>query len=155
MSKGRISRESMLMKIAYIISLRGTCNRARVGAVFTKDNRIITTGYVGSPSGEPHCLDVGCLIGPNKGCIRTVHAEQAAIEFADRYAIPVNDSTLYVTLAPCLNCAKILIARGIKKVVYGKPYRDTTGLDLLKFSGIECILYKEENFIFSLLLKLL
>lgn len=139
----RITRTDLNMEIAHLISKRSTCTRKKVGCVITTtQGAIITTGYVGSPSGLPHCLDEGCIIGPKGGCIRTVHAEQAAIAFAARRGVALNDSILYVTLSPCISCAMLVINSGIRKVVYDEEYRDTTGIDTLRLAGIEVVKWK-------------
>ena len=125
------------MEIASIVSQRSTCQRAQVGAIIVKDNRIISTGYGGAPSGMPHCLDEGCLMGNNEGCIRTIHAEVNTIAFAARSGISVKGATMYVTLSPCYNCSKLIINSGIKRVIYKEEYRDTSGVNLLQEAGIE------------------
>lgn len=136
----RITRTELNMRIAHLIAERSTCTRKKVGCVITTwEGAIITTGYVGSPSGLPHCLDVGCIIGPNGGCIRTVHAEQSAIAFAAKRGVALEDSILYVTLSPCVSCAMLIINSGIRKVVYAEEYRDTTGIETLKQAGIEVV----------------
>lgn len=119
------------MEIADVISKRGTCERAKVGCVIAKDGRPIATGYVGAPSGLPHCISVGCQTGPDGGCIRTVHAEANAIAFAARHGTSTEGSELYTTTAPCLSCAKLIINAGIRLVVFRERYRDPAGLDLL------------------------
>lgn len=125
------------MSIAQILAMRGTCRRAKVGAVIVKDNRIISTGYVGSPAGMPHCTDVGCEFGPDGGCIRTAHAEANAVAFAAKNGISVDGATLYCTLSSCYTCAKLIINAGIKHVVYLHDYRDTKGVNLLQAAGVE------------------
>ena len=132
----RISRDTMFMDIAQILAERSTCARAQVGAVLVRDNRIITTGYAGAPSGMTHCLDAGCdlqshLPEGDQHCLRTVHAEANVIAFAARYGIQTDGATLYCTHRPCENCAKLLINAGIKKVIYLHEYGDPAGLDLL------------------------
>src|SRR5690606_10677028 len=136
----------MFMLMADIVSRRSTCLRKQVGAVIAKDHRVVSMGYNGAPSRMPHCLEVGCLsfVGDEKdpGCQRAVHAEANAIAFAARQGIAVEGATLYVTLAPCLNCAKLIINAGIKRVVYGEPYRENKGIELLDMAGIEVVLYE-------------
>jgi len=134
----RILRDVLNMSIATLIAQRGTCTRAQVGCVITIDNRIVSTGYVGSPSGLPHCLDDGCIIGLDGGCTRTSHAEAGAIAFAARKGISLEGSTMYVTLSPCTSCAKLIINAGIKRLFYLKQYRDISGLELLGKAGIHC-----------------
>ena len=135
----RIERDTLNMQIAKLIAQRGTCNRGSVGCVLTKNGRIISTGYTGSPSGLSHCHDEGCLIGDNGGCIRTVHAEQGAIAFSARNGVALDGATLYVTTSPCVSCSKSIINAGISRVVYEEEYRDKNGLFLLRQAGIEVV----------------
>lgn len=135
-SNGRPSRDAVLLGVAELISERGTCTRAAVGAVLAREGRIISTGYVGAPSGTDHCTDRGCEIGTHNGCTRTVHAESNAIAFAARHGIATEGSTLYSTLAPCYDCAKLLINAGIERVVYKNNYRDLRGQQLFLQAGI-------------------
>ena len=139
----RISRSKLFMEIAKLLSDRSTCSRAKVGSLLVKDNRIISTGYNGAPSGLPHCVDVGCEIGPLGGCIRAVHSEANCVSHAAKNGIPTDGTTLYVTLSPCIDCAKLLINAGIKEVVYLNEYRNTAGIDLLKRVGIKVTKYRE------------
>ena len=139
----RPSREKIFMDMAILLAERSTCTRAKVGAVLTRDFRIISTGYVGAPSGLEHCLDVGCEIGPLGGCVRTIHAEANTLFYAAREGISTKGTTLFVTLSPCVDCAKSLVNAGVRKVVYLKAYRKTEGLDLLKKSGVEVCRYAE------------
>ena len=132
----RITRDQMLMEIANVVSKRGTCLRASVGAVIAREGRIISTGYVGAPAGLPDCLSVGCDIGTHKGCTRTVHAEINAIAFAAKHGIATDDSTIYSVLGPCYDCAKAIINSGIKRIVYGIEYRDIRGLNLLRSANL-------------------
>lgn len=118
----RMGRDEYLMNVASVIALRGTCPRAKVGAVLAREGRIISTGYNGSPSGTPHCIDTECILDERGKCIRTVHAELNCICFAAKYGIATKGATLYVTYAPCFECAKAIINAGIKKVFYLKEY---------------------------------
>lgn len=127
--------------MAVVTSARSTCKRASVGSVIAKDGRIISTGYVGSPSGLAHCTDVDCLQGPDGGCVRTVHAEANAITFAARHGISTDGSTLYSTHSPCGSCAKLIINAGIVRVVYDQRYRLAGGLHLLMAAGVEAVEY--------------
>jgi dCMP deaminase len=140
----RISRELMFMKMARILSERSTCSHLKVGAVLAIDSRVISTGYNGSPSGMPHCDDVGCE-DENGACIRTVHAEANVIAFAAKHGISTDGSTLYTTHSPCYACAKLIVNAGIKKVVYEDEYRIVKGLTLLKACGIMVCQYLGEK----------
>ena len=111
------------------VRLRGTC-KGQAGCVIVKNNRIISTGYAGSPPGLKHCEEVGHLtvrtMYPDgierEHCVRTIHAEQNAIAFAARAGVPLEGSTIYVNMEPCMHCAKLIIAAGIKKVICRKKY---------------------------------
>ena len=142
----RPSFDEYFMEIAYIIKKRSTCLRRQVGAVLVKDNRIISTGYNGAPSGLEHCINVDCIrnknnipSGERSEICRGVHAEQNVIAHAARFGISIEKSTLYVTLSPCITCFKLLIDAGIKKVVYSEvyPYPDKFGRELLNSSKIK------------------
>ena len=130
----RITRDEMLMEIARIVARRSTCNRAQVGAVVAQDGRIVSTGYAGAPSGLPHCSPETC--NTNAPCTRTVHAEAGAISYAARSGIRLEGATLYCTHCPCIDCAKLIINTGIKRVIYDQAYRKTEGLELLRTVGI-------------------
>lgn len=133
----RIPRELMFMQIADKVSERSTCERAKVGAIAVVDNRIVSMGYGGAPSGMPHCTEVGCEIGSDGGCIRTTHAEINCIVFAARKGVSLENGDLYVTLSPCYDCAKAIVNSGISKIFYGKEYRKDKGLKLLQKANIE------------------
>lgn len=130
----RITRDEMLMEIARIVARRSTCNRAQVGAVVAQDGRIVSTGYAGAPSGLPHCSPETC--NTSAPCTRTVHAEAGAISYAARSGIRLEGATLYCTHCPCLDCAKLIINTGIKRIIYDQAYRKTEGLELLRTVGI-------------------
>lgn len=134
----RPSYDEMYMSIAQIVSLRSTCLRGKIGAVITKDTRIVSIGYNGAPAKLAQCDEHGCIKDTERGgCIRTIHAEQNAIAYAARVGIPLEGGTLYVTMSPCIDCAKLIIATGIKKVIYHEEYRKGYAIDYLKVSGIE------------------
>lgn len=134
----RIGREQMLMEWARITSARSTCARRQVGAVIAVEGRPIATGYAGAPSHLPHCIDVGCEIGPDGGCMRTVHAEAAAIAFAARKGIATEGSTMYCTLSPCPACAKLILNAGISRVWYLEEYRILDGVEICRSGNIIC-----------------
>lgn len=138
--KSRISWQEYFMNIAKIVSERSTCDRAYVGCVLVnKDNRIVSTGYNGSISGNPQCDEVGHTMRDGH-CIATIHAEMNALLYCAKEGISVKDSVCYVTHFPCLNCTKALIQAGISKIYYENGYRiDDYALKLLKSNGIEYI----------------
>ena len=133
----RPSIDSIMMKTAELFSMRGTCTRKQVGAVIAQDTRIISTGYVGSPEGEKHCVDEGCIM-ENGGCTRTVHAEVNAIVYAARNQADIKGATMYVTLSPCQKCAELIYLIGISRVVYGEEYRIQKPIKYLQNKGIQC-----------------
>lgn len=138
----RISRESCMMETARIWAERSTCNRLQVGSVIEKEGRIISLGYTGSPPGLSHCLDEGCIIDKLRGgCIRTLHAELNSICFAAKNGISVNGATLYVTTSPCIDCAKAIVASGIKRIYYDQEYRNKEGIEYLKKAGLSVLKY--------------
>lgn len=137
MSSERPERNETLMRVAAVISQRGTCERAQVGCVIAQEGRPISTGYVGAPSGLPHCTEVGCEIGPDSGCIRSVHAEANAIAFAARHGTRTDGATLYSTHAPCRACSKLIINAGITQVFFEQDYRDMSGVELLLRAGVQ------------------
>ncbi len=134
MSK-RPSWDEYFMGIALKVAERSTCDRAHVGAIIVRDRRILTTGYNGSPSGLPHCDDVGHLIVDGH-CVRTLHAEQNAIIQAAYHGVSVKGGTIYVTHQPCLTCAKMIINAGIKRVVYAGEYPDNIARQFLAEAGV-------------------
>ncbi len=104
-------------------STRATCDRKHVGAVIVVNNRIIATGYNGSPKGMPHCDDVGHTMKEIDGrmsCIATLHAESNALDDAGRLS---EGGTIYVTVTPCFRCAQRIVQHGIVRVVYGEYYQ--------------------------------
>jgi len=107
-----------------------------VGAVVVVNNRPVSIGYNGAPSGKPHCTEVGCLItSPDGGCQRTTHAEINALDFA--HMIDAVRKTLYVTLSPCMECAAEIIERGVTEVYFDVTYRDTMPVVHLMDKGVK------------------
>lgn len=137
----RPTRTEMYMRIASEVSTRSTCLRAQVGAIIVKSTAIISTGYNGAPAGLEHCNNENCGTGENGGCENTIHAEANAIIFAARAGISVQDTTLYCTHAPCLNCSKLIINSGITSVIFKKSYRDSRGIQLMLLAGISVYQY--------------
>ena len=129
--------DSYFCDITTAVANRATCPRLKVGCTLVKDKRIIATGYNGSPSGAPHCTEVGCEMR-DRSCVRTIHAEQNAINQCAKYGVDTNGCTAYVTHQPCLNCTKTLIQAGVKRIVYIHPYRkDEFAEELLEGAGVE------------------
>ncbi len=129
--------DSYFLKIAYAVSERSTCDRAFVGCVLVLEKRILTTGFNGSPAGQPHCEEIGHLMVDGH-CVRTIHAEMNAIIQAALHGVSTKGSTCYVTHFPCINCTKALINAGITRLVYSTAYRqDENAVSFLKAANIE------------------
>ena len=121
------------LEMASVWARNSYCKRRQVGALLVKDRMIISDGYNGTPSGfENVCEDE---TGATKPYV--LHAEANAITKVAKSGNSSDGSTLYVTASPCLECAKLSIQSGIKRVVYKDEYRLTDGVDLLKRAGIE------------------
>ena len=150
----RPSWDEYFLKIVEMVGSRGSCDRGRAGCVITKDRRIVSTGYVGSPCGLPHCDEVGHEMHTvihadgtqTQHCIRTAHAEQNAICEAARMGIALEGGTLYCKMTPCYTCAKMIINAGIKRVVCAFDYH-TGGRskEIFKEAGIEFALIDESE----------
>ena len=124
------------LRMARVWAENSYCVRRQVGALIVKDKMIISDGYNGTPSGfENICEDE--LTGKTKPYV--LHAEANAITKVAKSAYNCDGSTLYITAAPCIECSKLIIQAGIKRVVYCDDYRSEDGLNLLKRVGIECV----------------
>lgn len=122
------------LDMAAIWARNSYCKRRQVGALIVKDRMIISDGYNGTPSGfENVCEDENGITKPY-----VLHAEANAITKVSKSGNSSDGATLYVTASPCVECAKLIIQAGIKRVVYRDEYRLTDGIDLLKRAGIEC-----------------
>jgi dCMP deaminase len=123
------------MRMAAIWAENSYCERRKVGALIVKDKMIISDGYNGTPSGfENICEDENNVTKPY-----VLHAEANAITKIARSSNSSDGATLYVTATPCIECAKLIIQAGIRRVVYATHYRLEDGLDLLKRAGIEVV----------------
>lgn len=121
------------LRMARVWAENSYCERRRVGALVVKEKMIISDGYNGTPSGfENICEDENGITKPY-----VLHAEANAITKLARSGNNSDGSTLYVTASPCIECAKLIIQAGIKRVVYGEKYRLTEGIDLLRRANIE------------------
>ena len=129
------------LRMARIWAENSYCQRRQVGALVVKDKRIISDGYNGTPSGfENICEDE---TGTTKPYV--LHAEANAITKLARSHNNSEGSTLYVTASPCIECAKLIIQAGIRRVVYGEKYRLDDGLHLLERANIEVVYLNPEN----------
>lgn len=133
------------MEIAHVAASRSNCCRRQVAAVIVRDNRIISTGYNGTPRGIKNCNEGGCErcnsatpSGQNLHECICSHGEENAIVQAAYHGIAVKNAILYTTYSPCLLCAKMIINAGIKEVVYHKRYSiDATSRRLLLEAGVK------------------
>lgn len=148
----RPSWDEYFSEIMRMVGTRGNCDRGRSGAVITKEKRIVSTGYVGAPAGLPTCDEVGHLMkvvydergGQHKHCVRTTHAEANAIANAAKHGVSVEGGTIYCKMVPCLDCVKLLINAGIKRVVAEKRYHaDHDSRHVLHEAGVELVVKDE------------
>lgn len=140
------SFDSIFMNLASDLAKRSHCVKAQVGAVLTKDTRIISIGFNGPPAGTHNCDEewpqTGCPSDSKGSCSLALHAEENAILYAVKNGASLEGSTLYLTLSPCLPCARIIFSSGVKKVVYLRSYAEYKGLpsdegvDFLKLFGV-------------------
>lgn len=149
----RPSFDDIYMELATNLAKRSHCVKMKVGAVLTKDTRIVSLGYNGPPAGTHNC-DVewpteGCPRESKGGCSLALHAEQNAIIYAAKNNVVLEGSTLYVTLSPCLACARIIFASGIKHVIYLNSYAEykgvtvEEGVEFLKRFGVDVLKHKK------------
>ncbi len=141
------SFDEIYMELAENLSVKSHCVKAQVGAVLTKDTRIISLGYNGPPAGTYNCDEVwpneGCPRDSKGSCSLALHAEQNAILYASKNNVAVEGSTLYVTLSPCIACARVIFTVGIKKVFYKHSYAKYKGIavdegvEFLKKFGVD------------------
>ena len=130
------------LRMAAIWAENSYCLRRKVGAILVKDRMIISDGFNGTPAGfENICED------ENSGLTKpyVLHAEANAITKVARSNNSSEGSTLYVTASPCLDCAKLIIQAGIRRVVFNELYRITDGIDLLRRAGVECVHLENVN----------
>ena len=120
------------LEMAQIWAQNSYCKRRKVGALLVKDRMIISDGYNGTPSGFENICEEDGVTKPY-----VLHAEANAITKAAKSGNSSEGATLYVTASPCLECSKLIIQSGIKRVVYRDEYRLTDGIDLLRRAGIE------------------
>ena len=129
------------LRMAGIWAENSYCKRRKVGALVVKEKMIISDGYNGTPSGlENICEDDNNVTKPY-----VLHAEANAITKLARSSNNSDGSTLYVTASPCIECAKLIIQAGIKRVVYGEKYRLDDGLQLLRRAGIDVVFLDMSN----------
>ena len=146
------SFDEIFIDLAQNLALRSHCTRAQVGCVLTKDTRIISIGYNGPPSGTHNCDEDfkdegGCPKDSKGSCSLALHAEQNAILYASKNGAGIEGSTIYVTLSPCISCARIIYSMKIKKVIFLNSYAAYKGLptdegvEFLRKFGVEVVQY--------------
>lgn len=145
--------QTYFMDIAQLVASRSTCLRRHVGAVIVKENRILSTGYNGTPSGIRHCLERGCLrdelkipSGQRHELCRGLHAEQNAIIQAAYHGVAIESGEIYCTNQPCIICAKMIINAGLKKIIIGSSYPDELASEMLNEAGLKVVTISPEKF---------
>lgn len=154
--------EETLLEIAFTVSKRSTCSRRNNGAVIANSKGVVlSTGYNGSLSGQPHCdhecdcgselyadeempHDKDCPAHPDNGCTLAVHAEANAVYFAARNGVSVEKALIYCTTEPCVKCAEAIVQSGIRTVWYSQEYRSHAGIELLRHVGVNVFQMKRE-----------
>ena len=135
MDHKQLTLDKRYLRMTAICAENSYCQRRKVGAILVKDQMIISDGYNGTPAGfENVCEDEDGLTKPY-----VLHAEANAITKVARSNNSSEGATLYVSASPCMECAKLIIQAGIKRVVYNELYRISLGLDLLERAGVECV----------------
>lgn len=143
--------DDIYMNLATDLARRSHCVKAQVGAVLTRDTRIISIGYNGPPSGTHNCdeewPDTGCPRDSRGSCSLALHAEENAIVYAVRNGVNLEGATLYTTLSPCLSCARLIYSSGVRKMIYKHSYAEYKGLpvdegiEFLKKFGVDVLRY--------------
>lgn len=155
--KQRPDFDEIFMELAQNLALRSHCVKAQVGAVLTKDTRIISIGYNGPPAETHNCDEEfpehGCPRDSKGSCSLALHAEQNAILYASKNGANIEGTTLYVTLSPCISCARVIYSMKIKKVFFAKSYAQFKGIpidegvEFLRKFGVEVIQFDKRNMI--------
>lgn len=138
--------DTYFMDIAHVVARRGNCLRRRVAAVIVMEQRIVSTGYNGTPRGIKNCFEGGCPrcagntpSGADLGQCLCSHAEENAITQAAYHGIALRGAALYCTLSPCLTCARMIINSGIKEVIYEAEYEFGGEIKgLFRKAGVKC-----------------
>lgn len=153
------SFDDIYMELAQNLARKSHCVKMKVGAVLTRDTRIVSLGYNGPPAGTHNCdrewPETGCPRDSKGGCSLALHSEQNAILYAAKNNVSVEGATLYVTLSPCLACAKVIYTTGIKKVIYLNSYSHykniavDEGIEFLKKFNVEVQQYIQQTVVQS------
>ena len=146
--------DEYFLQVMDTVAQRANCDRGRAASIIVKNKRIIATGYVGAPAGLPTCDEVGHLIkvaydergGQHKHCVRTTHAEANAIAQAAKHGTAIDGATIYIRMTPCLDCTKLLINAGIRRIVCRKRYHaDHDSIAMLEQAGVELVVMSQEQ----------
>lgn len=141
MNEKQLELDKRYLRMARIWAENSYCTRRKVGALIVKDKMIISDGYNGTPSGFENVCELDN--GTTKPYV--LHAEANAITKIAKSGNNSEGATLYVTASPCLECSKLIIQSGIRRVVYSEEYRLTDGIDLLKRAGVEVVFLELED----------
>jgi dCMP deaminase len=128
----KIQHIGMFMDMAEVAARQSRANRLKVGCIVVRDNRILSVGYNGTPPG----LDNKCEGEDGLTKREVIHAEMNAIYKMARDGEAGKDAVMFITHAPCFECSKAILSVGIKRVYYGEPYRDVSGVRLLADNGV-------------------
>jgi len=145
----KLSFDHIFMNLATDLAKRSHCVKAQVGAVLTKDTRIISIGYNGPPAHTHNCDEewpgIGCPRDSKGSCSLALHAEENAILYAVKNGANLEGATLYTTLSPCLPCSRLIYSAGIKKVYFDRSYAaykgiaSDEGVDFLNKFGVSAV----------------
>ena len=141
MNEKQLELDKRYLRMARIWAENSYCTRRKVGALIVKDKMIISDGYNGTPSGFENVCELDN--GTTKPYV--LHAEANAITKIAKSSNNSDGATLYVTASPCLECSKLIVQSGIRRVVYSEAYRLTDGIDLLKRAGVEVVFIELER----------
>lgn len=151
----KLSFNQIFMNLAGDLAKRSHCVKAQVGAVLTKDTRIISVGYNGPPAGTHNCdeewPETGCPRDARGSCSLALYAEENTILYAVKNGAKLEGATMYTTLSPCLPCARLIFSAGITKVYYQHSYAQYKGLvsdegvDFLNRFGVEAVKFEPET----------
>ncbi len=151
----KLSFDQIFMNLAGDLAKRSHCVKAQVGAVLTKDTRIISVGYNGPPAGTHNCdeewPETGCPRDARGSCSLALYAEENTILYAVKNGAKLEGATMYTTLSPCLPCARLIFSAGITRVYYQHSYAEYKGLpsdegvDFLKRFGVDVLKFEPEN----------
>ena len=141
MNGKQLELDKRYLRMARIWAENSYCSRRKVGALIVKDKMIISDGYNGTPAGFENVCELDD--GTTKPYV--LHAEANAITKIAKSGNNSDGATIYVTTSPCMECSKLIIQSGIRRVVYSESYRLTDGIDLLKRAGVEVVLLELEE----------